>query len=102
MVGIGGRNDIYTDREMLDEDAKSDTIIQVRPYNLRKVYRIREMEPSFIEKLITLRGIVIRCSDVVPEMKIASFICTKCHKEETKELEKGRIIEPTKCEMCGH
>ena len=30
-----------------------DQIIQVRPYNLRKVYQIRELDPMHIDKLIT-------------------------------------------------
>ena len=60
------------------DDGQADIVIQVRPFNLRKIYRLREMDPNYIEKLVTLRGIVIRCSDIVPEMKTAAFICTKC------------------------
>ena len=74
-----------------DDEATDPVMIQVRPFNLRKVYRIREMDPTHIEKLITLRGIVIRCSDVIPEMKEASFTCSGCGQEENRFLEKGRI-----------
>jgi DNA replication licensing factor MCM4 len=45
---------------------------------MKKVYQIRELDPSHIDKLITLKGIVIRTSDTVPEMKEACFKCTKC------------------------
>jgi DNA replication licensing factor MCM4 len=58
------------------------------------------MDPNHIERLITLRGIVIRCSDVVPEMKEASFTCTNCGQEERVLLDKGRINEPGKCKNC--
>ena len=58
------------------------------------------MDPSHVEKLIALRGIVIRCSEVVPEMKEAAFKCSKCHMFEFKFLERGRIIEPDFCNSC--
>ena len=59
--------------QAFDENENMDTIIQVRPHNLRKVYRIRELSPDHIDKLVTLRGIVIRCNDIIPEMKEAHF-----------------------------
>ena len=58
------------------------------------------MDPSHVEKLITIKGIVIRCSDVVPEMKEANFKCVKCYYQEDKFLERGRIIEPDFCNNC--
>ena len=54
-------------------DENGDQIIQVRPYNMNKSYRIRELDPAHIDKLIQLKGIVIRTSDVKPEMKEACF-----------------------------
>lgn len=76
-------------------------MIQVRPFNLNKTYRIRELDPSHIEMLIALKGIVIRCSDVIPEMKEAVFKCESCAKEERRYIEKGRIQEPNYCEGCN-
>jgi len=67
---------------------------------MREVYRIREIGPDAIDKLVALKGIVIRCSDVIPEMKEAAFLCFKCGREETKYIERGRIQEPTHCETC--
>ena len=74
-----------------DEQENFDAIIQVRPHNLRKVYRIRELSPDHIDKLVTLRGIVIRNSDIVPEMKEAHFVCVKCAREEDRSIQNGRI-----------
>ena len=74
-----------------DEFGQNDVIIQVRPHNLRKVYRVRELGPSNIDKLVSLRGIVIRNSDVVPEMKEAQFMCVKCSREETVSIQLGKI-----------
>ncbi len=85
---------------MNNDEFGSDQIIQVRPHNLRKVYRIRELGPTHIEKLVSLRGIVIRNSDIVPEMKEAHFACTKCFGEEERTVQMGRIVEPTFCPNC--
>lgn len=68
---------------------------------MKKIYQIRELDPTHIDKLITLKGIVIRTSDTVPEMKEACFKCIKCQKEEYKFIERGRINEPEICESCN-
>jgi len=102
--GFGGanQNSVGATAEMQGEDdAQGDMIIQVRPFNLRKVYRIRELDPTHIDKLVTLKGIVIRNSDIVPEMKEAFFICFHCQREEQRFLERGKIQEPTYCENCN-
>jgi len=67
---------------------------------MRKIYRIRELDPNQIDQLVALRGIVIRCSDVIPEMKEAAFCCFKCGREEQRYIERGRIQEPVYCETC--
>lgn len=40
---------------------------------------MRDLDPSHIDKLISIKGIVIRNSDVIPDMKEASFKCYKCN-----------------------
>jgi len=85
----------------VDPYEQTDQIIQVRPFNMRKVYQIRELDPAHIDKLITLKGIVIRTQAAIPEMKAAQFKCSKCQKEEFKYIERGRIIEPEVCNNCN-
>lgn len=85
---------------MNNDEFGNDHIIQVRPHNLRRVYRIRELGPAHIEKLVSLRGIVIRNGDIIPEMKEAHFTCTKCFREEERAVQMGRINEPTYCVNC--
>jgi hypothetical protein len=58
------------------------TNIRVRICNLTKKSRIRDLGPDDIDKLISISGIVIRTSEVVPEMKDAVFKCTVCNKKE--------------------
>ena len=45
---------------------------------MRKIYQIRELDPVHIDKLIQLKGIIIRNSSTIPEMKTACFRCIKC------------------------
>ena len=54
-----------------------------------------------IDKLIQFKGVVIRCSDTVPEMKESCYKCSKCSNEVYKFVEKGRLTEPDVCEQCG-
>jgi DNA replication licensing factor MCM4 len=84
----------------LQEMEQNEQIIQVRPFNMRANYQIRDLDPRHIDKLITLKGIVIRASDTVPEMKEACFQCQVCKKEEYKYVERGRISQPESCEHC--
>ena len=58
---------------MRDEDEEAVRTVQVRPFNLRETHHIRQIDPIHIDKFIQVKGIVIRCSDVVPEMKNAYF-----------------------------
>lgn len=104
MYNIGGGQgaDHDADYNMNNDEYGNDQIIQVRPHNLRRVYRIRELGPAHIEKLVSLRGIVIRTSDIVPEMKEAHFVCTKCFRVEQRSVMQGRIQEPTFCPNCEH
>ena len=44
-------------------------LIQVKPFNLRTHHRIRDLDPNHIDKLVSIKGIVIRNSDIIPEMK---------------------------------
>lgn len=101
-IGQPGANSFAgADPAAMEQEELGDVMIQVRPFNLKKVYRIRELDPTHIEKLVTLRGIIIRCSDIIPEMKEAAFTCEICHREERRFIEKGKITEPTMCEGCN-
>ena len=74
--------------------------IRVRICNLTKKSRIRDLGPDDIDKLISISGIVIRTSEVIPEMKDALFKCTVCNKKEHSILNRGIITEPVECKSC--
>lgn len=54
-----------------------------------------------IDQLITISGMVIRNSNLIPEMRIALFRCYVCNEEKTVEIDRGRITEPTLCQKCN-
>jgi len=91
-------------RELTDEPEDLGNC-QVQVYDLlEKEHKImRSMNPSDIEHLISLKGIVIRCSDLMPDMMKALFRCSveDCKHEVEVHLNHWNIEEPKRCEGCG-
>lgn len=81
---------------MIEDEFK----IQVRTNKLRHVTRMRELGPEKMDMLVAIKGIVIRCSDIVPDMRIASFRCAQCGHIEKVTLERGKVEEPNSCSKC--
>jgi len=77
--------------------------VQVHSLDEKDCKIMRCMNPCDIERLITLKGIVIRCSDLVPDMMSAVFRCTveDCKNEVPVALSHWTIEEPTRCDSCG-
>jgi len=61
---------------------------------------LREINHKNINRLISVKGIVIRCSEIYPEMLAAVFKCCNCHNELQVILENARVNEPKFCEKC--
>jgi len=74
--------------------------IHTRIHHLRKKARMRDLNPSDINHLIAITGIVIRCSELQPEMKEAHYKCVVCGHFEPVPNEGGRIPEPQDCVKC--
>jgi len=74
--------------------------LQVRPFNLEDCSRLRDLNPENIEQLIMIKGMVIRCSSIVPDLKQAYFRCGVCHTGIDVMIERGRIEEPNSCSRC--
>ncbi|KAI5751579.1 hypothetical protein M8J77_008861 [Diaphorina citri] len=75
--------------------------IQVRPFNAKKTRNLRHLNPEDIDQLITINGMVIRTSNIIPEMREAFFRCIVCNYSTTVEIDRGRIHEPTLCTNCS-
>lgn len=75
--------------------------IQVRPFNAEKTRNMRALNPEDIDQLITISGMVIRTSNIIPEMREAFFKCIVCSFTTAIEIDRGRIHEPTLCSNCN-
>ncbi|XP_058799343.1 DNA replication licensing factor MCM4-like [Phymastichus coffea] len=76
--------------------------IQVRPFNAARTKSMRLLNPGDIDQLITITGMVIRTSTILPEMREAFFKCIICSFVSMVELDRGRISEPTVCTNCNN
>lgn len=74
---------------------------QVRPYNLEVIKTIRDLDPSDVDKLICVEGMVTRASPIIPDMRTAHFKCEKCGHCRDVANEAGKVEEPEKCGHCA-
>ncbi|CAG7717467.1 unnamed protein product [Allacma fusca] len=75
--------------------------IQVRPFNAEKTKTMRYLNPEDIDQLVTVSGMVIRSSNIIPEMREGYFECSVCLYGATAEIDRGRILEPVVCPHCN-
>lgn len=75
--------------------------IQVRPFNAEQNRNMRALNPEDIDQLISVNGMVIRVSNIIPEMREAFFKCMVCSFTTSVEIDRGRIAEPTLCTHCN-
>ncbi|KAM0280384.1 hypothetical protein ACHAQH_004097 [Verticillium albo-atrum] len=85
------------------EDAVSQMVYKVRPFGLDKTTNLRDLNPSDMDQLVSIKGLVIRTSPIIPDMKDAFFRCNVCNHSVNVGLDRGKISEPTKCPRprCG-
>jgi DNA replication licensing factor MCM4 len=79
------------------EEKVMDTVYVVRPYHLDKTTNLRDLNPSDMDRLISIKGLVIRTTPVIPDMKDAFFKCSVCNHSVNVSLDRGKIEEPTVC-----
>ena len=75
--------------------------VYVRPYNVAKTSNLRSLNPEDINQLVTISGMVIRCSNIIAEMCVAFFECSICNWTTEVEVDRGSITEPTVCRHCN-
>lgn len=67
---------------------------------LDEITSLRDLNHTQVNRMISLRGIVIRCSEINPEMTGAIFMCCNCKAEVHVRLDNARVNEPKVCERC--
>ncbi|RDL29986.1 DNA helicase [Venustampulla echinocandica] len=70
---------------------------RVRLYGLDSTVNMRDLNPSDVDKLVAVKGLVIRTTPILPDMKFAFFRCQVCNHTVQVEVDNGKIAEPTKC-----
>jgi DNA replication licensing factor MCM4 len=53
-----------------------------------------------MDTLICCKGMIVRCSSIIPDLKVAHFTCTICGNVVTVTIDRGRIAEPNRCTTC--
>lgn len=69
-------NDIFS--ELFPEVNTAESPIQIRPFNIGKTVNVRLLDPSGttsdlyldIDQLVAIKGIVVRVSNIVPDMRL--------------------------------
>ncbi|KAG8835838.1 hypothetical protein FRC17_000802 [Serendipita sp. 399] len=71
-------------------------VYKIRPWG-GMACNMRDLNPSDTDKLVTIKGLVIRATPVIPDMKTAFFRCLNCSHTVQVEIDRGRIEEPGRC-----
>lgn len=79
------------------EEKVMDQTYMTRPFGLEDVTNLRDLNPADMDKLICIKGLVIRTTPVIPDMRQAFFRCNVCSHSLLVGLDRGKIREPTVC-----
>lgn len=67
--------------------------IQARIFNLKSSTSVRNLNPSDIEKMVSLKGMIIRCSSIISEIREATFRCLVCgYYSEPIVVDRGNVV----------
>ena len=72
-------------------------VYKVLPFGLDTTVNMRDLDPADLDKLVAVKGLVIRATPIIPDMKEAFFRCTVCNHAVFVSIDRGRIAEPTVC-----
>ncbi|EDW69131.1 DNA replication licensing factor Mcm7 [Drosophila virilis] len=68
-----------------------------KPLSTEKAHSIREVKAQQIGKLVTVRGIVTRCTEVKPMMVVATYTCDRCGAETYQPVNSLSFIPVQEC-----
>jgi DNA replication licensing factor MCM4 len=74
---------------------------RVLPFGLDETVNMRDLDPADMDKLVSIKGLVIRTTPIIPDMKEAFFRCNVCSFGVQVDIDRGRIAEPTSCPRGG-
>ncbi len=74
--------------------------LQIRPFGLVNKVPMRQLDPSAIQTLVAIKGMVIRVGSLIPDLMEAFFQCSICNAHVTAKVYAGQISEPSACANC--
>jgi len=76
--------------------------LQVRTFNLKDTKTMRGLDPSDVDHLVSVTGMITTVSSILPDLKQAFFKCSVCgFTPEPVYIDRGNIQEPQKCQSCN-
>jgi DNA replication licensing factor MCM4 len=72
-------------------------VYKVKPFGLDNTINMRDLNPNDLDKMVSVKGLVIRTTPIIPDMKMAFFKCSVCGHSVHVALDRGKIAEPTVC-----
>ncbi|KAL2872565.1 vacuolar transporter chaperone 4 [Aspergillus lucknowensis] len=70
---------------------------KILPFGLDSTVNMRDLDPADMDKLVSIKGLVIRATPIIPDMKEAFFRCQACNHSVQVDIDRGKIAEPTIC-----
>nr|GEU65863.1 probable DNA helicase MCM8 [Tanacetum cinerariifolium] len=81
-----------------DESAK----VNIRLHNYpESMIALKNLKAAYIERLVSVRGTVVKVSTVKPLVVQMSFTCTKCGTEIQRDFPDGKFSPPSVCVIHG-
>ncbi|KAJ2076754.1 DNA replication licensing factor MCM7 [Coemansia sp. RSA 988] len=71
--------------------------VQLEPRRAQKAQAVRAVGAGQIGRLVTVRGMVTRVSDVRPAMVVAAYVCDACGSEVFQEVKTRQFTPLTQC-----
>ncbi|KAG5550000.1 hypothetical protein RHGRI_015086 [Rhododendron griersonianum] len=76
--------------------------INIRLHNCPELFiSLKNLKAAYIDRLVSVRGTVVKVSNVRPLVVLMEFSCTKCRTDITQNFPDGKFTPPTKCKMPG-
>ncbi|XP_060201627.1 probable DNA helicase MCM8 [Lycium barbarum] len=85
-----------------DESFDDFSKINIRLHNYpQSMIALKNLKAAYIDRLVSVRGTVVKVSTVKPLVMQMSFACTKCGTSITRDFPDGKFSPPPVCELHG-
>lgn len=71
--------------------------VYFKDFDAIKAYSVRDIRADKIGKLVTVRGIVTKCSDVMPLLVVATYTCDQCGAETFQPVQSLKYTPLRQC-----